>query len=62
VRLHAKRLCVDAAASRQRLGLFGQSVVVRGVAYAASVLGTTAAVQASCVHGAWISADPATIP
>jgi hypothetical protein len=44
------------------LPLFGQSVVVRGVAYAAPVVGATAAVQASCVRGAWISADPATIP
>jgi hypothetical protein len=44
------------------LPLFGQSVVVRSVAYAAPVVGATAAVQASCVRGAWISADPATIP
>jgi hypothetical protein len=44
------------------LPLFGQSVVVRGVAYAAPVVGATTAVQGNCVSGAWISADPATIP
>jgi hypothetical protein len=47
---------------RLPLPLFGQSVVVRGVAYAAPVVGATTAVQHNCVRGAWISANPATIP
>ena len=44
------------------LPLFGETVVVRGVSYAAPVVGATVAAQQHCVRGAWISADPATIP
>ena len=44
------------------LPLFGASVVVRGVAYAAPVVGATSAAPGRCVPGAWVSADPATIP
>ena len=44
------------------LPLFGESVVVRGVYYAAPVVGATTAAQGSCVRGAWVSAAPASIP
>lgn len=44
------------------LPLFGSGVVVRGVAYAAPVVGATAAAPSTCVHGTWINASPATIP
>jgi hypothetical protein len=42
--------------------LFGETVVVRGVYYAAPVVGATTAAPGHCVHGAWVNADPATIP
>ena len=44
------------------LPLFGDTVVVRGVYYAAPVVGASTAAGASCVHGAWVSAAPASIP
>lgn len=44
------------------LPLFGDTVVVRGVYYAAPVVGATRAAPARCVRGAWVSADPASIP
>jgi hypothetical protein len=44
------------------LALFGDTVVVRGVYYAAPVVGTTTAAPAHCVRRAWVSADPASIP
>jgi hypothetical protein len=44
------------------LPLFGDTVVVRGVYYAAPVVGAGTAAGASCVRGAWVSAAPASIP
>jgi hypothetical protein len=44
------------------LPLFGDTVVVRGAYYAAPVVGATAAVQARCARGAWVSVDPPAIP
>lgn len=44
------------------LPLFGESVVVRGVYYAAPVVGATAAAPGLCVREAWVSADPSAIP
>lgn len=42
--------------------LFGQAVVVRGVYYAGPVVGASTAAPTHCVHGAWVSADPASLP
>ncbi len=44
------------------LPLFGDTVVVRGVYYAAPVVGATTAAPTNCVRRAWVSADPASIP
>ena len=44
------------------LPLFGDSVVVRGVSYAAPVVGAAAATPTHCNRGAWVSADPASVP
>jgi hypothetical protein len=44
------------------LPLFGDTTVVRGVYYAAPVVGATTAAQSHCARGPWISADPSTIP
>ncbi len=44
------------------LPLFGDTAVVRGVYYAAPVVGAARAAQTRCVRGAWVSADPATLP
>jgi hypothetical protein len=44
------------------LPIFGDTVVVRGVYYAAPVVGATTAAPTRCARGAWISADPAAIP
>ncbi|MDQ6847250.1 MAG: hypothetical protein M3019_06665 [Candidatus Dormibacteraeota bacterium] len=44
------------------LPLFGDSVVVRGVSYAAPVVGAATAAAAHCNRSAWVSADPASIP
>jgi hypothetical protein len=44
------------------LALFGDTVVVRGVYYAAPVVGATTAAASHCVPSAWVSADPASIP
>jgi hypothetical protein len=47
---------------RLPLPLFGDSVVVRGVYYAAPVVGANTAAATSCTRGAWVSVAPATIP
>jgi hypothetical protein len=44
------------------LPLFGDSVVVRGVYYAAPVVGATTAAPGHCVRAAWVSGDPSAIP
>jgi hypothetical protein len=44
------------------LPLFGDSVVVRGVYYAAPVVGATTAAPAHCARGAWVSGDPSAVP
>lgn len=44
------------------LPLFGDSVVVRGVYYAAPVVGATSAASTACTHRAWVSVAPASIP
>ncbi len=44
------------------LPLFGDSVVVRGVYYAAPVVGATRAAPDPVRPRAWVSADPASIP
>ncbi len=44
------------------LPLFGDVVVVRGAYYAAPVVGANTAAAPHCVRGAWLSADPASIP
>ncbi|MGH7721583.1 MAG: hypothetical protein ACRENL_01940 [Candidatus Dormibacteria bacterium] len=44
------------------LPLFGETVVVRGVYYAAAVVGATTAARDHCVRGPWVSAEPAAIP
>jgi hypothetical protein len=44
------------------LPLFGDSVVVRGVYYAAPVIGATTAAATPCTRGAWVSVAPASIP
>jgi hypothetical protein len=44
------------------LPLFGDTVVVRGVYYAAPVVGATVATATRCVRSAWVSADPSSIP
>jgi hypothetical protein len=44
------------------VGLFGDSVVVRGVFYAAPVVGATTAAPGHCTRGAWLSEDPAAVP
>jgi hypothetical protein len=44
------------------LALFGDSVVVRGVYYAAPVVGATSAAHGRCIRGAWIRSDPSTLP
>ncbi len=44
------------------LPLFGDNVVVRGVYYAAPVVGASVASPTRCAPGAWVSANPATIP
>ncbi len=44
------------------LPLFGDTVVVRGVYYAAPVVGATTAAPARCTPTAWVSAEPASIP
>lgn len=44
------------------LPLFGESVVVRGVYYAAPVVGATSAAPTPCTRGPWVNAAPATIP
>lgn len=47
---------------RLPLPLFGDSVVVRGVYYAAPVVGATKAVPTACTRRAWVNADPSTMP
>lgn len=47
---------------RLPLGLFGEAVVVRGVYYAAPVIGAATAAPARCRARAWVSAAPATVP
>jgi hypothetical protein len=44
------------------LPLFGDSVVVRGVYYAAPVVGATSATSSACRRGAWVSVAPASLP
>ncbi len=44
------------------LPLFGDTVVVRGTYYAAPVVGAGTAAAPHCLRGAWLSADPASIP
>jgi len=44
------------------LPLFGDTVVVRGVYYAAPVVGASTAGSGSCMREAWLSADPSAIP
>lgn len=44
------------------LPLFGDSVVVCGVYYAAPVVGATTAAPAHCARGAWVSGDPSAVP
>ena len=44
------------------LPLFGTSVVVRGVYYAAPVVGAYTAAPTRCARGAWVSGDPSTVP
>ena len=44
------------------LPLFGDTVVVRGVYYAAPVVGAATAAPARCTPTAWVSAEPASIP
>jgi hypothetical protein len=44
------------------LPLFGETVVVRGVYYAAPVVGATTAASGRCVREAWLSAGPSAIP
>jgi hypothetical protein len=47
---------------RMPLPLFAATVVVRGVYYAAPVVGATTAARSNCVPGRWVSEDPSTIP
>ena len=44
------------------LPLFGDSVIVRGVYYAAPVVGATRPAATACTHRAWVSVAPASIP
>jgi hypothetical protein len=44
------------------LPLFGDTVVVRGVYYAAPVVGAVTAAPGRCTPGAWISVAPSAIP
>lgn len=44
------------------LPLFGDSVIVRGVYYAAPVVGATSAAPTACTHRAWVSVAPASVP
>lgn len=47
---------------RLPLALFGDTVVVRGVYYAAPVVGATTAAPNRCTRGTWLSADPSSLP
>lgn len=47
---------------RLPLPLFGDTVVVRGVYYAAPVVGASTAAPSRCTAGAWVSAPPSALP
>lgn len=44
------------------LPLFADTVVVRGVSYAAPVVGAVSAAPARCTPGAWVNAAPSALP
>lgn len=44
------------------LAIFGESVVVRGVYYAAPVIGAQRAAPSTCVAGGWASEPPTRVP
>jgi hypothetical protein len=53
---------VIAKTVRMPLPLFAETVVVRGVYYAAPVVGATTAAPSTCTPGPWLSADPSAVP